>query len=147
MKAVIAACEDCGAKNRIPQKKQHLKPRCGKCGGAVTVGAAAVPVSLADDDFQQFITSVQLPVMVDFFSPSCGPCQALSPVIRDLARRYLGKIVIATLDTSRQAGTSAHYQIRGVPSLFFFKNGIVVDQIIGAPPEADLVAKLDALLS
>ncbi len=144
MNEVIVSCGECGTKNRIPQTKQHLKPRCGKCGGIVSVGTAAVPVSLGDHDFQQFLRSVKLPVMVDFFSPSCGPCQALSPLIKELAVRYLGRVIIATLDTSRHAGTSAHYQIRGVPSLLFFKNGMIVDQIIGAPPESTLVAKLDS---
>ncbi len=145
MNAVIVSCGECGAKNRIPEKKQHLRPRCGKCGGIVSVAAAAVPVSLGDHDFQQFLQSVKQPVMVDFFSPSCGPCQALSPLIRELAVRYLGRVIVATLDTSRHAGTSAHYRIRGVPSLLFFKNGMLVDQIIGAPPESTLVAKLDDL--
>jgi thioredoxin len=146
MNGVIVACKECGAKNRVPEKKQHLRPRCGKCGETVSIGTAAVPVSLGDNDFQQFLQAVNLPVMVDFFAPSCGPCQSLSPFIRELAGRYLGRVVIATLDTSRHPGSSAHYKIRGVPSLLFFKNGVEVDQIVGAPPEADLIARLDNLL-
>ena len=146
MENVIAACTGCGAKNRIPAKKQHLHPRCGRCGEPVAIGSAAVPVSLGDSDFQQFIGSVELPVMVDFFAPTCGPCQALAPVIRDMAVQYCGRIVIATLDTSQPAGTAAHFQIRGVPSLLFFKNGFVADQLIGAPPREELVYKLESLL-
>ena len=146
MESVIATCSGCGAKNRIPVKKQHLRPRCGKCGEPVAIGTAAVPVSLGDSDFQQFIKTADLPVMVDFFAPTCGPCQALAPVIRDMAVQYCGRIVIATLDTSQHAGTAAHFQIRGVPSLLFFRNGIVTDQVIGAPPRDDLVQRLENLL-
>ena len=146
MSSVIAPCGGCGAKNRIPAKKQHLRPRCGKCGEVMVIGRAAVPVSLGDSDFQQFIQAAELPVMVDFFAPTCGPCQALAPLLRELAIRYCGRIVIAIVDTSLHAGTAAHFQIRGVPSLLFFRNGTVTDQVIGAPPEEELVERLEAML-
>lgn len=147
MNPVIAPCAGCGAKNRIPVQKQHLHPRCGRCGAPVPPGSSAIPVSLGDSDFQQFIQAVELPVMVDFFAPTCGPCQALAPLIRDLAVRYCGRIVIATVDTSQHSGTAARFKIRGVPSLLFFKNGTVVDQVVGALPEAELVARLEGMLA
>ena len=146
MGGVIVPCPACGAKNRIPEKKQHLGPMCGKCGRRITVGKAAVPVNLGDADFQQFIRSTELPVMVDFFAPTCGPCQAIAPLISRLAGRYAGKIIVAKLDTSEHPGTAAHYQIRGVPSLLFFKHGKVIDQLVGAPPEAHLVSKIETLI-
>ncbi len=83
--------------------------------------------------------------MVDFYSPTCGPCKSIAPVIAALSKEYLGKVIIATLDTSTNPGTAMHYKIRGVPSLLFFKNGQVVDQIVGAPPEVQLRQKLDSL--
>ena len=147
MAGVICACSGCGTKNRIPEKKQHLSPLCGKCGENLNLGGSAAPVQLGDQDFQKFIREATLPVMVDFFSPSCGPCQAIAPLITRLAGKYLGKVIIAKLDTSLHPGTAAHYQIRGVPSLLFFRNGRIVDQIIGAPPEQELVSRLDSLCS
>jgi thioredoxin 2 len=146
MSALIIACKSCGAKNRIPEKKQHLQPRCGKCQTEMSFLGRAVPVNLGDEDFQQFIKMTQIPVMVDFFAPTCGPCQALAPIITKCANRYLGKIVIAKVDTSMHPGTAVHYNIRGVPSLLFFKNSIVIDQLVGAPPELTLINKLDNLL-
>ncbi len=146
MGGVIIPCAACGAKNRIPEKKQHLGPLCGKCGRRIVVGAHAVPVTLGDGDFQQFIKSAGIPVMVDFFAPTCGPCQAIAPLISRLAGRYAGRLIVAKLDTGEHPGTAAHYQIRGVPSLLFFKNGSVVDQLIGAPPESQLVSKIETLL-
>lgn len=84
--------------------------------------------------------------MVDFYSPTCGPCQSIAPVIVHLSKEYLGKVIIAKMDTSTNPGTAMHYQIRGVPSLFFFKDGEKVDQIVGAPPENQLRQKLDSII-
>ena len=122
-----------------------MSPLCGKCGERLVLGNSAAVVQLGDQDFQKFVSEATLPVMVDFFSPSCGPCQAIAPLISRLAEIYLGKAIIAKLDTSLHPGTAAHYQIRGVPSLLFFKNGSVVDQLVGAPPEQELLSRLDRL--
>ncbi|MCK5070751.1 MAG: thioredoxin [Desulfocapsa sp.] len=145
MNNIIISCPSCGTKNRIPAGKQHLSPKCGKCGNKISSPGQAVPVELTDSEFQSFISSSSLPVMVDFYSPTCGPCKAIAPVITNLARDYHGKFIIAKLDTSSNPGTAMHYKIRGVPSLLFFKNGQVVDQIVGAPPEPQLRQKLDTI--
>ncbi|MEE4164899.1 MAG: thioredoxin domain-containing protein [Desulfocapsaceae bacterium] len=147
MNAVIASCPECGAKNRIPEKKQHQGPLCGRCGRRISLGTATVPVNLGDGDFQQFIKHAELPVMVDFFAPTCGPCQAIAPLVSRLAGRYAGQMIVAKLDTSKHPGTAAHYQIRGVPSLLFFRNGIVVDQLVGAPPEPELVSRIETIIT
>ena len=146
MSGVIVACPVCQVKNRIPEKKQHLGPQCGKCGQKIVVGSSTVPVNLGDEDFQHFIKSTESPVMVDFYAPTCGPCQAIAPVISRLASQYAGKVVVAKINTSDHPGTAAHYQIRGVPSLLFFNKGVVVDQIVGAPDESHLVSKLKNLV-
>lgn len=146
MNNIILTCSSCSAKNRIPAGKQHLTPQCGKCATKLHTSVNAVPVELTDSEFQSFIKNASLPVMVDFYSPSCGPCQSIAPVIANLAKGYLGKVIIAKLDTSSNPGTAMHYQIRGVPSLFFFKDGEIADQIVGAPPENQLRQKLDSIM-
>ncbi|AGF78884.1 thioredoxin [Desulfocapsa sulfexigens DSM 10523] len=145
MNSLIITCPSCGTKNRIPTSKQHLSPKCGKCGKQIPVSPQAIPVELGDADFQTFIAKSSLPVMVDFYSPTCGPCKAIAPLITKLSKDYLGKVIIAKIDTSSNPGTAMHYKIRGVPSLLFFKNGRMVDQIVGAPPEAQLRQKLNAM--
>lgn len=147
MNTIILVCPSCSTKNRVSAGKQHLSPKCGKCGAKLTVKATAVAVELTDQEFKSFINNASLPVMVDFYSPSCGPCRSLAPIITNLSKEYLGKIIIAKLDTSSNPGTSMHYQIRGVPSLYFFKNGVVTDHIVGAPPEAQLRQKLNSMIS
>ena len=146
MNSIILACPSCSAKNRIPAGKQHLSPKCGKCGKQIDPKGVAIPVELTDNEFQPFIKNASIPVMVDFYSPTCGPCKSIAPVIVKLAADYLGRVIIAKLDTSTNPGTAMHYQIRGVPSLYFFKNGEVIDQIVGAPPEGQLRQKLDSII-
>lgn len=143
MTSIIAACAKCGAKNKIPDTKQHLHPKCGKCKEPIDMQSFAVPVSLSDTDMDEFVKSSSLPVMVDFFSPTCGPCQALAPQLNALARDFLGRIILAKVDTSQNPGCAAFYKIRGVPSLLFFKDGAVVDQIVGLPEPRHLEEKLE----
>ncbi len=141
----IIVCPGCGAKNRIPAEKQHLTPKCGKCGARLSVSAGTV-LELSDQDFQQVVNNSTLPVLVDFYSPTCGPCHALAPIIEQLAGQYAGRALICKLDTSRHQMTAAQFQIRGVPTLIFFKNGQSVDQVVGAVPAQELEQRLNNLL-
>jgi thioredoxin 2 len=142
MNTTIATCQSCSTKNRIPADKQHLGPKCGSCGTLINMGQAAVPVELDDSSFTAFISQATKPVMVDFFSPTCGPCRTMSPVIDNLSKKYAGRIILAKLDTSRNQMIPSQYQIRGVPTLIFFKNSQMIDQVTGAMPEDALSQKL-----
>ena len=144
MNNIEIACKQCGTKNRIPADKQHLGPKCGKCKTAISLGSAAVPVQLDDSAFSGFISTASKPVMVDFFSPTCGPCRTHAPVIDSMARRFYGRLIIAKLDTSRNQMTASQYGIRGVPTLLFFKTGKLVDQVTGALPEQELAQLLES---
>lgn len=143
MNSIVIACSNCGTKNRIPADKQHLGPKCGSCKAAMSLGGSAVPVELNDSEFEGFINRAAKPVMVDFFSPTCGPCRMLAPVIDTLTKKFFGRVIIAKLDTSRHQMSASQYQIRGVPTLLFFKNGQLVDQVTGALPEQELTQLLE----
>lgn len=145
MKTMLATCGRCGTKNRIPEKKQHDGPRCGRCGEVIGMAAQAVPVELGDQDLQDFLAASRLPVMVDFYSPECGPCRSLMPLLNDLTRRFFEKVAVAKVDTRLNPSTASRYGIRGVPTLLFFHRGTLVDQLVGVPPEAQLVGKLHNL--
>ena len=142
---MIVECSHCGTKNRIPDKKQHEGPRCGRCGKAMDLAEWVVPVELGDHDLQPFVSASRLPVLVDFYSPSCGPCRSLAPVIDALAHRFFRRVVIAKLDTSKNQASALRYGIRGVPTLLFFSGGELKDQLVGAPPREMLVEKLEKL--
>ena len=143
MNSIIVACTHCGTKNRIPADKQHLGPKCGSCKTGISLAGSAVPVELNDSDFQGFINQAAKPVMVDFFSPTCGPCRMLAPTIDIMAKRFFGRVIIAKLDTSHNQTAASQYRIKGVPTLLFFKNGQLVDQVTGALPEQDLAQLLE----
>ena len=145
MMDTMIVCPGCGAKNRIPAEKQHLTPKCGRCGVRLSVSGGTV-IELSDQNFQQVVNNSTLPVLVDFCSPTCGPCHALAPVIEQLAGQYAGRALICKLDTSRHQMTAAQFQIRGVPTLIFFKNGQSVDQVVGAVPSQELEQRLNNLL-
>jgi thioredoxin 2 len=115
--SIVVACRNCGTKNRIPADKQHLGPKCGKCQGVINLAGAAVPVELDDSGFAGFISRASKPVMVDFFSPTCGPCRMLAPVIDSMAIKFYTRVIIAKLDTSRYQMTASQYRIKGVPTL------------------------------
>lgn len=85
------------------------------------------------------------PVAVDFYATWCGPCQALGPILEKMSVGYEGKVKIAKVDIDAAPGLAARYGIRGVPTMLFFKNGKMVDQVVGLLPPARLAVKLDAL--
>ena len=143
MNSIVVACNNCGTKNRIPADKQHLGPKCGKCKTTISISTTAVPVELDDSTFSGFISRASKPVMVDFFSPTCGPCRMLAPVIDSMARKFYGRVIIAKLDTSRNQTAANQYRIKGVPTLLFFKNGTLADQVTGALPEQELTRLLE----
>lgn len=146
MNTLIIPCQACGKKNRIPAVKQHLGPRCGSCKARLDIGSQAVPLELNDQLLTTLVSQAQLPVLVDFYSPTCGPCRQLAPVISKLARSYLGRVIIAKIDTNANTDAARRFQIRGVPTLLLFKNGQVLDQQVGAVPETALRQLLDTHL-
>lgn len=139
-------CPACGAKNRIPPEKSHLQPKCGRCGQRLNLSMVGSVINLDDTGFARLVSRSSIPVMVDFFSPTCGPCRSLAPVIETIAKQYAGRVNIAKLDTSSYQLTAGKYGIRGVPTLIFFKNGQAVDQIVGAVPQREIEMKLNNLL-
>jgi thioredoxin len=143
MNTLIATCSSCGTKNRIPADKQHRRPLCGSCKAPLDVEAA--PVELGDQDFHDFIKQAPLPVMVDFFSPTCAPCQMMLPIISALAKEQSNRFIIAKVDTGKSQQIAFFFNIRSVPSFLFFKNGSLIDRMTGAVSKNILEQKLKSL--
>lgn len=104
-------------------------------------------VHLRDDNFESEVTKSELPVVVDFWAPWCGPCRALAPIIERLATRFAGRMKVCKLNTDESPETPGRFNIHGIPTLIVFKNGVEVDRIVGLMPEAALVSKLEAHLT
>jgi thioredoxin 1 len=97
--------------------------------------AAESIVELRDIDFDQEVLKSEQPVLVDFWAGWCGPCKALAPTVHEIATQYAGKVKVAKMDVDRNQATPMRYGIRGIPALLLFKDGKVVDQIVGYVPK------------
>lgn len=100
-------------------------------------------VVVGDADFDQQILKAGVPALVDFWAAWCGPCRAVGPVVEELATEYAGKVKVAKLNVDDNKETPARYGVRGIPTLILFKDGQVVDQIVGAVPKGRIKELLD----
>ena len=100
---------------------------------------------ITDANFAE-ILNPDKPVLVDFWATWCGPCRALAPVIEELAAEYADKAVIGKCNVDDCDELPMKYGIRSIPTLLFFKNGELVDRLVGAAPKAGIAAKLDSLI-
>jgi len=95
-------------------------------------------LQFTDSAFDQDVLNSEVPVLVDFWAPWCGPCKAMSPTVDALASEYAGKVKIGKLNTDENPATAMRYQVRGIPTLLLFKGGKVVDQRVGAMPKPEV---------
>jgi thioredoxin 1 len=102
--------------------------------------------SVTNDSWEKEVMQSQNVVMVDFWAAWCGPCKMVAPVVEELAKEYEGKAKFFKLNTDENPDLASRYKIRGIPTLMFFKNGQIMEQIVGVVPKAQLKAKLDTLL-
>ena len=103
-------------------------------------------VVATDDNFEQEVMQASEPVLVDFWAAWCGPCRMIAPTIEELAEDFEGRAKVAKLDVDNNPQTAMQFGVRSIPTLLFFKDGRVVDQLIGAAPKKALADKLEALV-
>src|SRR5579871_2665366 len=100
-------------------------------------------LQFTDSAFEQEVLKSDVPVLVDFWAPWCGPCKAMSPTIDVVAAEYAGKVKIGKMNTDDNPATPMRYQVRGIPTLLLFKGGKVVEQRVGSMPKADVLKMLE----
>jgi len=129
-----------------------MQPVCGKCGAKLPTVAAngpeRKPQIVSDDSFVRDVVeaSATVPVLVDAWAEWCGPCRMVAPVLDQLAAESGGRYKIAKLNVDENPRTSARFGIRSIPTMLIFKNGKLVDQIVGAVPKQAIAARLAAQL-
>ena len=100
-------------------------------------------VTVTDRNFQREVIESQKPVLVDFWAPWCGPCQAMGPVIKELAEEFQSRAIVAKVDVDNNPEIAGRYGIQSIPTLMIFQNGEVVDQSVGTMPTKMLAQKLE----
>jgi thioredoxin 1 len=103
-------------------------------------------VTLTEGSFHREVLQSTEPVLVDFWADWCGPCHRIAPTIEELATEFAGRAKVGKLNVDQHTPVAAQFGIRSIPTLLFFKDGQIVDQVIGAAPKRVLADKLDALL-
>ena len=105
------------------------------------------PLHVTDDAFEKTVLKSQVPVVVDFWAPWCGPCKMVAPVLDKLAEEFAGKMLIAKVNTDENPQWAQSYNVQGIPTMLFIANGKVVHQQVGALPEPMLRSVVDQFLS
>jgi len=102
--------------------------------------------SVTADSFDKEVLESPNLALVDFWATWCGPCKIVAPVVEELAKEYEGTVTFAKVNTDENPDLASKYGIRGIPTLMFFKDGKVLDQVVGAVPKGQLKSKIDSLL-
>ncbi len=102
--------------------------------------------NVTDGTFEREVLQSDLPVLVDFWAPWCGPCKAIAPIVEEIARDYAGRLKVVKMNVDDNPETPARYGVRGIPNLVLIKGGEVQDQVVGAAPKAHLVKAVEQVV-
>ena len=103
-------------------------------------------VHVSDSSFEQDVLKSNVPVLLDFWAEWCGPCKMIAPILDQIATEYAGKVIVAKINVDENPTTPMQFNVRGIPTLILFKNGLLEGQKIGAVRKADVAAFLDSKL-
>ena len=122
-------CPQCFATNRVPAERLGDNPKCGKCGKFVLDG---VPLELNAGNFSSFVGNNEMPVLVDFWAPWCGPCKMMAPIFVQVAAQMKTRFRFAKVNTEAEQFLAQQHGIRSIPTLALFRNGAEIDRVAGA---------------
>lgn len=122
-------CPFCLKVNSIPKKDIYLKANCGSCKKSFL---DTTPIELNETNFDHIIVNSQIPVIVDFWAPWCGPCKMFSPIFNEISKKYPLKALFTKVNTEEQQNLASRFNIKSIPTLIVYKNGIEKKRVSGA---------------
>jgi|SRR6185503_14727634 len=151
----VVVCNKCGTKNRVdPHQAAQQIAKCGKCGTPLDLSqvdgtsAETKPLTVTDASFQRDIIETSgRPVLLDAWAPWCGPCRVVGPIMEQLAAESNGRYRIAKLNVDENPLTATQFQIQSIPTMLIFKDGKLVDRLVGAQPKPVIAGRLLAHVS
>jgi thioredoxin 2 len=132
----ITTCPNCATQNRLGRPPAGTVPRCGHC-------KSPLPwlVEGSDGTFAQELEAAT-PVLVDFWAPWCGPCRMVGPVLEEMAGEYAGRLKVVKVNVDENPQVASRFRIQSIPALMLFRDGQMVDTVVGALPKAALERRL-----
>ncbi len=138
---IFARCGSCGTLNKAPLMRAGMAGKCGQCGAAINFPAPQAPVSVTDSSFDSYVGAAAEPVLLEFWSPTCGHCIRMEPVLEQVARELTGRVRVAKLDTSVNSRVPSIYGISGTPSFVLLRRGKEQARAVGAMPKEELIKR------
>ena len=145
----VVVCGHCGAKNRIDESRLATsEAKCGRCGEKLDGNAASSeqdskPINITDQTFErEVLQTTGRPVLVDCWAPWCPPCRLIAPLLDQLAAESNGTYRIAKVNVDENPQISSRFQISSIPTMLIFKDGKLIDRLIGAHPKQTIAERL-----
>ncbi len=129
MSKINVVCPSCLKVNAIPQKESYTKANCGSCKNSLL---ETHPIDLDESNFDHVVVNSDIPVIVDFWAPWCGPCKMMAPIFNETAQKYPLKALFVKVNTQEHQALGSKYGIRSIPTLVVYKNALEVKRVSGA---------------
>lgn len=144
---MLIRCVACGSMNRVPQERLATGRTavCGQCKTALPLSAK--PIAVTDSDFANQVENSPLPVLIDMWADWCGPCHAIAPVIDQIAAEMNGRVRVVKMSVDHNPATASRLRIQSIPALVIYKDGREVDRLVGVQPKAEIVRRLERVMS
>jgi thioredoxin len=145
---IVVICSNCKAKNRVDEARlANSEAKCGRCGEKLEGIAAAeqesIPFVITDQTFEREVLAARgKPVLVDCWAPWCGPCRIIAPIMDQLAAESEGQYRIAKLNVDDNPQVASRFQIASIPTMLIFKDGKLIDRLIGVQPKPAIAERL-----
>ena len=122
-------CPHCQAVNNVPKKDEYKKANCGKCKNSLL---EVKPIDLTSSNLDKILKNSDVPIIVDFWAPWCGPCKSFAPVFEDTAMGFPLKALFAKVNTETEQFLGSRFKIRSIPTLVIFKDGKEIERVSGS---------------